>query len=91
MNAWVMYCKDYNAWISISDVHYGFQTIYQLPLFSINPSNIAYHTLFDFVLNCINDNDNELILVVDRYVESYPFTLQQVEEINKTWNKFYES
>lgn len=34
--------------------------------------------------------ENELILVVDSYVHLKPFTLEQVEEINKTWDKFYE-
>ena len=80
MSAWIMYDRDYSNWIWTSTIHFGFQTIIPLPLFELNPNE---HLRFI--------EEDELILVVDGYVHSRPYTLEQVEEINKTWNKFYES
>jgi hypothetical protein len=60
-------------------MHFGFRRIIQLPLFELNPNEY---------LGLIREN--ELILVVDEYVHHRPYTLEQVEEINKTWNKFYD-
>lgn len=80
MHAWVMYYKDYPNWIWTSIIHFGFQTIIPLPLFELNPNG-----RFGFLIE-----GNELIVVVDAYVHPRPYTLEQVEEINKTWNRFYE-
>lgn len=81
MSAWVMYYKDYPSWICTSAVHLGFQVIIPLPLFELNPNSYSLRFLIE---------ENELVLVVDAYVHSRPYTLEQVEEINKTWNRFYE-
>ena len=80
MSAWVIQAKDYRKWIVLSKYHWGFQTIRELPLFEINTSDIPYGIV----------EDNELILVTDSYVHPTPYTLEQIEEINKTWDKFYE-
>lgn len=80
MQAWVMHCKDYSNWEWTSTIHRWFQTILPLPLFELNPNGHIGHSI----------EENELMLVVDGYVHSRPYTLEQVEEINKTWNKFYE-
>ncbi len=74
-----MYTRDYSNWIGTSTMHFGFRRIIQLPLFELNPNEY---------LGLIREN--ELILVVDEYVHHRPYTLEQVEEINKTWNKFYD-
>lgn len=81
MSAWIMYYKDYPGWICTSTVHLGFQVIIPLPLFELNPNSYSLRFLIE---------ENELVLVVDAYVHSRPYTLEQVEEINKTWNRFYE-
>lgn len=81
MQAWVMYNRDYSNWIWTSVIHFGFQDIILLPLFDLTPK--AYSSRF-----LIEEND--LILVVDTYIHPRPYTLEQVEEINKTWNKFYD-
>lgn len=59
-----------------------FKIIIPLPLFELYPKTT--HSLRFLI------EENELILVVDAYVHPRPYTLEQVEEINKTWNKFYE-
>lgn len=82
MSAWIMHCKDYSNWIGTSIIHLGFQIIIPLPLFELYPKTT--HSLRFLI------EENELILVVDAYVHPRPYTLEQVEEINKTWNKFYE-
>jgi len=81
MSAWVMRVKDFNWWHRISNVHYGFEKMYILPLFNSYPINNKVYSYED---------DNELILVVDGYIHYIPYSLEQIEEINKTWNKFYE-
>ena len=81
MHAWIMHYKDYPNWIWTSTIHFGFQVIIPLPLFELNPNA---HTLRFLI------EENELILVVDAYVHPRPYTLEQIEEINKTWNRFYE-
>ena len=82
MQAWVMYYKDYPSRVLTSTMHLGFQVIIPLPLFELNPNSYSLRFLIE---------ENELVLVVDAYVHLRPYTLEQVEEINKTWNKFYES
>ena len=81
MSAWIMRAKDHSKWASVSKIHLGFQTIRELPLFDTNPIATMYWTI----------EENELILVIDSYVHSIPYTLEEIEEINKTWDKFYES
>ena len=81
MHAWVMCYKDYPSWICTSTMHFGFQVIIPLPLFELNPGSYPLRFLIE---------ENELVLVVDAYVHPRPYTLEQVEEINKTWSKFYE-
>ena len=81
MQAWVMHYKDYSNWIGTSAVHSGFPIIISLPLFELNPSAHSLRFLI---------KGDELVLVVDAYVHPRPYTLEQVEEINKTWNKFYD-
>lgn len=81
MSAWIMHYKDYSNWIGTSIIHLGFQIIMPLPLFELYPKTYSLRSLIE---------ENELILVVDAYVHPRPYTLEQVEEINKTWNKFYE-
>ena len=80
MSAWVMHNRDYSDWIWTSTMHFGFQITMPLPLFESNPNES-----FRFLIG-----EDELILVVDGYVHSKPYTLEQVKEINKTWNRFYE-
>ena len=82
MQAWVMYYKDYRNWVWTSTMHLGFQTIIPLPLFELSPKAYVLHFLIE---------EDELVLIVDSYIHTIPYTLEQVEEINKTWNKFYES
>lgn len=76
MNAWVLRCKDYSI------LRYNtnrFLYTYELPLFDTDPS-----PEIPFLID-----DDELILVMgDRITHS--FILEQIEEINKIWNKFYE-
>lgn len=79
MYAWIMYARDYSNWVYTSTIHFGFRTIIPLPLFELNPNEY---------LGLIKEN--ELILVVDGYEHPRPYTLEQVEEINKIWNKFYD-
>jgi hypothetical protein len=74
-----MQAKDYRKWIKISAFRWEYQMIMELPLFDINPISITYWMA----------EENELILVIDSYVHLKPFTLEQIEEINKTWDKFY--
>ncbi len=81
MSAWVMHYKDYRNWVGTSTIHLGFQLLIPLPLFELSPKVYALHFLIE---------EDELILVVDAYMHHKPYTLEQVEEINKTWNKFYE-
>ena len=80
MSAWIMRAKDHSKWASVSKIHLGFQTIRELPLLDINPIAITYWMI----------EENELILVIDSYVHPTPYTLEEIEEINKTWDKFYE-
>lgn len=81
MSAWVMQAKDYHKWMIISKFHWGYQMITELPLFDTCPIGIT-----DWMVE-----ENELILVTDSYVHPTPYTLEQIEEINKAWNKFYGS
>lgn len=81
MQAWVMHYKDYPSWVCTSTMHLGFQTLLPLPLFELSPGAYVLHFLIE---------DDELVLVVDSYIHPRPYTLEQVEEINKTWNKFYD-
>lgn len=81
MSAWVMHYKDYPNWIGTSTIHLGFQTIIPLPLFELSPRAYVFHFLIE---------DDELVLVVDSYIHPRPYTLEQVEQINKIWNKFYD-
>ena len=80
MSAWVMRAKDFNWWYPTSNIQCQLMT--DLPLFSTDPDPL-------FLINFLYPRD-ELVLVVASDVK-IPFTLEQVEEINKTWNKFYES
>ena len=80
MSAWVMQAKDHSKWASVSKIHLGFQTIRELPLLDANPIAITYWMV----------EENELILVIDSYVHPTPYTLEQIKEINKTWDKFYD-
>ena len=81
MQAWVMHYKDYSSWVCTSTMHLGFQTLLPLPLFELSPGAYVLHFLIE---------DDELVLVVDSYIHPRPYTLEQVEEINKIWNKFYD-
>lgn len=78
MSAWVMHYKDYPSWVLTSTIHLGFQMLLPLPLFELSPK-------VSFLIG-----EDELILVIDSYIHGRPYTLEQVEEINKTWNRFYE-
>ena len=80
MSAWIMRAKDHSKWASVSKIHLGFQTIRELPLLDANPIAITYWMV----------EENELILVIDSYIHPTPYTLEQIKEINKTWDKFYE-
>lgn len=84
LNAWVLKIRDLDLFLGISSLRYKGWMIYDLPLFSIDPyiKNITYF-LF-------NKDKNDLVLIISNSYESKKFTLEQVEEINKTWNKFYE-
>lgn len=76
MNAWVLRCKDFSL------LRYntkGALYTYELPLFSTDPpSEVPF-----FI------DDDELVLVMTS-INKRPLTLEQIEEINKIWNKFYE-
>ena len=80
MSAWIMQAKDHSKWAAVSKVHLGFQTIRELPLFDVNPIATTWWMA----------EEKDLILVIDSYVHPIPYTLEQIEEINKTWDKFYE-
>lgn len=80
MSAWIMRAKDYSKWDAVSKTHLGFRIIRELPLFDTSPIAITYWMV----------EEDELILVIDSYVHPAQYTLEQIEEINKTWNKFYE-
>lgn len=84
INAWVLKICDLDLFLGISSLRYRGWMIYDLPLFSIDPSikNITYF-LF-------NKDKNDLVLIISNSYELKNFTLEEVEEINKTWNKFYE-
>ena len=94
LNAWVLKASDVNWFVPTSTIHVGFGYVANLPLFSVSPIFIKYR-------KCFYDDD-ELILLIDVY-DLYinqgvfnagvvrDFTLEEVEEINKIWNKFYES
>lgn len=76
MKAWVLRRKDYSL---LHHVTKSFVYIFELPLFDVNPIPTT-----SFLIN-----DDELMLIVEVSTGTLIFTLEQVEEINKTWNKFY--
>lgn len=78
MKAWIMKWVDIISFERVTKV--CISTVYTLPLFDTYPRSID---ILDF-------EDDQLILIIDTFVNSRPFTLEQIEEINKTWNKFYE-
>ena len=57
--------------------------VYNLPLFTSDQIPCIYKDL----------NDDDLILVVDHSIanRNKNFSLDFINEVNKTWNKFYES
>lgn len=77
IKAWVLRRKDY---ILLSRCTNSNLNTYALPLFDINPP-LEIPFLID---------EDELILVIDFIINEHSLTLEQVEEINKTWNRFYE-
>lgn len=93
ISAWVLKESDVEWFLPTSAIHVGFVYSTKLPLFSTTPLIMKYR-------KC-HYEDDELILLIDGY-ERYEysivfetelirgFTLEEVEEINKTWNKFYE-
>ena len=92
ISAWVLKESDVEWFIPTSTIHIGFDYSTKLPLFSTTPLVRKYR-------KC-HYEDDELILLIDGYellehnimfdVEVIRgFTLEEVEEINKTWNKFY--
>jgi len=78
MKAWVMKWRDITLFEHVTKVY--FSTVFNLPLFDTCPRSTD---ILDF-------EDDQLILITDTLVNSRPFTLEQIEEINKTWDKFYE-
>lgn len=78
MKAWVLRRKDYRLLCNCTNS--VLINTYALPLFDTNPP-LEIPFLMD---------DDELILVVDFITNEHSLTLEQVEEINKTWNRFYE-
>lgn len=91
--AWVLKASDVEWFLPISTIHVGFVYSAKLPLFSITPFVMRLYRRCHY-------EDDELILLIDGY-ELFKsnvifgfgimrgFTLEEVEEINKTWNKFY--
>ena len=77
MKAWVLQRKDYSLLRYLTN---SLLSTFELPLFDSNPIPTA-----SFLIN-----DDELMLVAEVSTGTLSFTLEQVEEINKTWNKFYE-
>ena len=89
ISAWVLKESDVEWFLPTSTIHIGFVYSAKLPLFSTTPLIRKYR-------KC-HYEDDELILLIDvyEYVSFYTgvmreFTLDEIEEINKTWNKFYE-
>ena len=85
--AWVLKESDVEWFLPTSTIHIGFVYSTKLPLLSTTPLIRKYR-------KC-HYEDDELILLID--IHEYfstevmcEFTLEEVEEINKTWNKFYE-
>jgi len=76
MSAWVLRCKDFSLLRCNTK---GVLYTYELPLFSTDP-----HSEVPFFID-----DDELVLVMTS-INKRPLTLEQIEEINKIWNKFYE-
>ncbi len=88
ISAWVLKASDVEWFLPTSTMHIGFVYSTKLPLFSTTPLVIRYR-------KC-HYEDDELILLIDGYEyitfgtgAMSEFTLDEVEEINKTWNKFY--
>lgn len=77
MKAWVLRRKDYKLLCHCTN---SVLYTYALPLFDTNPP-LEIPFLMD---------EDELILVIDFIINEHSLTLEQVEEINKTWNRFYE-
>ena len=78
--AWVGKAQDiYNYLHTRNKYLYG----YRLPLFETTQEPLTYN---DFIAD-------DLILVTNYFAWTNPseFTLDFVEQVNKTWNKFYES
>lgn len=78
MKAWVMRWRDLNLFERVNYVYIS--AVFMLPLFDTYPR----------IEEVLNFKDDQLILIINTSVNPRPFTLEQVEEINKTWNKFYE-
>lgn len=90
--AWVLKESDVEWFLPTSIIHIGFVYSTKLPLFSTMPLVMKYR-------KC-HYEDDELILLIDGYElfkkntmsgigVMFELTLEEVEEINKTWNKFY--
>jgi len=77
MSAWVMRWRDFNLFEYVNNIYVP--AAFMLPLFDIYPR-----------CTDINFEDDQLILIIDAFTNLRPFTLEQIEEINKTWDKFYE-
>ena len=78
-SAWVGKAQDiYNCLHTVNKYMYG----YPLPLFGTTLEPISYN---DFIAD-------DLIMVTSYCAWTNPseFTLDFVEQVNKTWNKFYE-
>lgn len=71
MSAWVMRWRDLNLFKHITNIY--FSTAFMLPLFDTYPRSTD-----------MNFEDDQLILIVNAFANPRPFTLEQVEEINKT-------
>ena len=83
--------EGYNAWVGpIGDLFQniflksrGFAFFYSLPLFSCNEETMGW------VERNICPNSTLALLVIGNNIR-YKITLDFIEKVNKTWNKFYE-
>lgn len=84
MSAWIMRVKDIKNFLPIW-AKMKSHVFFTPPLFCTYPKDeYEYYMYFD--TGCQPD---ELFVLIDESEIKLPLTLEQIEEINKTWNEFY--
>lgn len=90
IKAWILKPDDYLLLLKVNSQiinAYNIIRIFNLPLLSCNPDDGKSYTDYtDFVMVTIENP----FLESDLFNPDGTFKLKYVEEINKTWNKFYD-